>query len=123
MNLSVELIAEIRMLGLDVPSVPDFDPDHIAFPNGYIVIKPEKIPGNHRPGYTSWVTSYLGSDEKSDAPAVYVYFKDATWWYGVSEYIPGPGPGDFQRSVGGESELLEKLRHYFFTPNADFYPD
>ena len=36
MNLSVELIAEIRMLGLDVSSAPDFDPDHIAFPNGVV---------------------------------------------------------------------------------------
>lgn len=123
MNLSVKAITEIRALGLDVSSVPDFDLDHVAFPNGYVVIKPEKTPGNHRPGYTSWFTSYLGDEEKSDAPAVYVHFKEATWWYEVSEYIPGPGPGDFRRSVPGENELLEKLRLYFFEPNADFGAD
>ncbi len=120
MKLSPESIVEIRALGLYVDAEPCFVSDHVAFPNGYVVIKPEKTLGNFVPGREGWFTNYLGVDEITDAPPVYIFFKEGQWWYEVCEYMPGPGPGDFRRSAESEPEVLEKLRVYFFESNPDF---
>lgn len=119
-QLSAESIEGIRTLGLDVHSEPSFGPDHASFPNGYIVIKPTSTPGNGVPGWEGWFNNYRGVDAVTDAPGIYVWYKGGTWRYAVLNFVPGPGPGDFQRSVANEAELLARIGEYFFSPNADF---
>lgn len=120
MKLSSRFIEDIRALGLHIDSEPFFGADHRAFPNGYLVIKPSNTRGNHVPGLKASFRNWLGIEDTSDAPVVYVHFQGAEWQYEVSEYVPGPGPGDFRRSACNEHELLERLKKYFFEPNADF---
>lgn len=120
MHLSQETIKAIRSLGLDISDTPFFGADHRAFPGGYIVIKPIGISGNHVPGWEGWFTSYQGMDDQTDAPSIYVYFLNGEWQYQVSLYAPGPGPGEFRRSVPNEHELVARIHQYYFTTNEDF---
>lgn len=120
MHLSPESIEALRALGLHISAEPFFGGNHVAYPNGYLVIKPSAVTGNHIAGYESWFINYLGVEELSDAPSVTVYFKDGVWQYEVGEYVPGPGPGDFRRHVADEYDLIERLKQYFFVRNADF---
>lgn len=120
MHLSEVFVANLRSFGLDITSDPTFGPSHMAFPDGYVVLKPARVPGNSIPGYEAWYTSYQGVDESTDAPSVFIYFHEDKWFYEVAEYAPGPGPGDFRRFAQSESELQEKIRVYFFEPNDDF---
>ncbi len=118
--LTRESIEALRAVGLHIGAEPFFDGNHVAYPNGYLVIKPTSTPGNHISGWEAWFTNCRGMQEQSDAPSVTVYLKDKVWQYEVWEYTPGPGPGDFRRCVSDERDLIERLKEYFFSENADF---
>ncbi|MCW7542015.1 hypothetical protein OOT46_29900 [Aquabacterium sp. A7-Y] len=120
MKLSTGTIEAIRALGLYIADTPDFEADHCAFPDGYVVSKPKTVGGNSIPNYEVWTKGPAGDDIECDAPGVFVFGKEGIWHCAVSLYAPGPGPGEFCRAATGEAGVIAELRHYYFGPSEDF---
>jgi hypothetical protein len=120
MKLSKVTVNAIREMGLDIGDEPFFVEEHRAYPSGYIVFKPVRVPGNGGPEFQSFFTNYGGQDDETDAPSVYVFYKDGAWRCAVSLFSPGPGPGEFSRAVESEDGILNELRNYFFGESKDF---
>jgi hypothetical protein len=49
-----------------------------------------------------------------NAPVADVYPWQGQWIFEVSEYIPGPGPGDFQRLFDSLDEAIAAVLEYYF---------
>ena len=120
MKLSKASIHKLRESGLFIDDEPDFVEDHVAFPNGYIVIKPSSVKGNSLPDYEAWYDDHDGKEKPSDAPRIVIYPKSNLWHVAVSEYVPGPGPGDFDNDFQSEVEAVENILNYFFGKNEHF---
>lgn len=120
MMLSAFSIGVLRSAGLFVGDAPFFPETHLAYPNGYRIVKPAKAGGNVLPGHESWFTNGAGEDEMSDAPSVTVWFAEGTWFAEVHEWVPGPGPGDFRHMFQTEEEVVRDVIFYFFDESPEF---
>src|SRR5262245_39572268 len=81
------------------------------FANGFAVGKPTATSGNSRPG----MKGLWGPDDiPINAPAAAVYPWEGQWIFEVAEYIPGPGPGDFQRFFDSLDEAVSAVLDYYF---------
>ena len=87
-----------------------FVPDHVAYPNGLMIGKPKSVGGNHT-GHKA----YFGPDEiTTDAPCPIVFWNEDSWIVTVSDYAPGPGPGDFVHHHATVEYAIEEILEYFF---------
>ncbi|MBX9266811.1 hypothetical protein [Chromobacterium violaceum] len=120
MKLSRSVVAKIRAMGLNISDEPFFSDNHQAFPNGYIISKPADIPGNGAAIFECIYRDSRGEDVLCNSPAVYVFHKSNSWYYSVSMFAPGPGPGEFSRKVHDEAEIIREIRHYFFEDSKDY---
>jgi hypothetical protein len=120
MNLSIDLKLALREKGLNISDTPDFPTGHVAYPNGYMVLKPASIGGNSIPGYESWFDNDAGEEELCDAPTVNIFFQNEKWYSEVSEGLGGIAPGDFKREFGSEKEMIEFIIKYFFDETDEF---
>ena len=113
-------IKQLRDRGLFISGVPVFRPDHVCYPNGYVVIKPTITLGNSLPGYEMMFHNNKGDECLSDAPRVILFRNFDKWKIVVHEYIPGPGPGDFEEQFDSQDRAVEAVKRYFFEPNSFF---
>lgn len=120
MRLSTNSINTIRAKGLYISDTPFFGPNHIAYPNGYIVIKPGSAGGNRIEGYEIWFTNLAGEQELSDAPGAVIFPVEKSWGVSVSEYVPGPGPGDFEKIFSSEQKAVSAIVEYYFGLSPEF---
>lgn len=120
MRLSTNSINIIRARGLYISDTPCFAPNHIAYPNGYIVIKPVSAGGNRIEGYEGWFTNLSGEQELSDAPRTVIFSIEKSWSVSVSEYVPGPGPGDFEKIFSSEQKAISAIVEYYFGLSPEF---
>jgi hypothetical protein len=111
MRLSTETITALRAAGLHIGDEPFFVKDHVAYPSGYLVIKPTKAGGYGVPG---WSSSFGSAGETTNAPAVNVWPAGGAWRWEVREMVPGPGPGDFSRRAADEATLVAGILNYYF---------
>lgn len=97
----------LRAVGLLV-SEP-YVPNHIAFPDGVIIGKPNSVVGNCIAG----METHFGIDETIvDAPCPRLHYSEGRWVVTVHEYVPGPGPGDFVNSWPTADEAVVDIIEY-----------
>jgi hypothetical protein len=105
--LKEEAIIKIKNAGLLVASI---DPD-TKFGNGYSIAKPKYTAGNARENYEF----EFGSEEiVCDAPGVTLYPNEQGWGIEVWDWVPGPGPGDFQQFFSSIDEAVLAILDYYF---------
>ncbi|AFY54715.1 hypothetical protein Riv7116_2190 [Rivularia sp. PCC 7116] len=81
------------------------------FANGYSVAKPTLVSGNTRID----CECLLGSDRiPCDAPVANLYPKEDKWIFEISEWVPGPGIGDFQDSFESIDDAVSPILDYYF---------
>jgi hypothetical protein len=101
------VISTLNLKGLIVDPYGEVGP----FPGGYLIAKPESVPGNSRQGYES----YFGSQEVlCDAPCTRIYPKDDSWVFELWEWVPGTGPGDFQEKYSSITDTIPAILDYYF---------
>jgi len=110
MKVPEHCLDRLRAAGLLVSD--PYIPNHLAFPDGVIVGKPNDVPGNSIAGYEGhWGTT----GRVVDAPSPRLHYDPAPgkWVVTVHEYIPGPGPGDFVNEwdtpEGAVADILDYL--------------
>jgi len=107
LNESSTLLEKITGSGLVVQYAGTSGP----FAEGYLIAKPQSIEGNSRDGYKT----LFGSDKIAcDAPCVQLYPLDDQWLVEVWEYMPGPGPGDFQEKFLEFNNAVSFVLDYYF---------
>jgi hypothetical protein len=98
---------KLRAAGLLV-SEP-FVPNHLAYPDGVIVGKPNTLLGNCIAGSEG----HWGMNGPIvDAPCPRLHHENGRWLVTVHEYIPGPGPGDFVNVWATPEEAVEDILDY-----------
>jgi hypothetical protein len=109
MKVPEHCLNRLRAAGLLV-SEP-YVPNHVAWPDGVAVGKPESVRGNCIPG----TKAYWGaSGPVVDAPCPCLHFdsRSGKWVVTVHEYIPGPGPGDFVNVWDTPEEAVADILDY-----------
>lgn len=56
----------------------------------------------------------------SDCPKVSMKLEDNKFIVSVWDWVPGPGPGDFELSFDNEEEAVREARNYFFGESKYF---
>jgi hypothetical protein len=91
-----------------------------------VFIKPSGLPGNKLPAPVKFVLSNLVENTEivhySDCPIISIMdnregkpFRVQCW-----DWIPGPGPGDFELFFDTEEQALDCVLKYLFEENAFF---
>ncbi|WP_156820192.1 hypothetical protein [Synechococcus sp. PCC 7336] len=81
------------------------------YKGGYSIAKPEKVQGNNRTGYQG----YYGPEQiLTDAPCSRLLIENRKLLFSVREYVPGPGPGDFQEEFEDIELCLKSILDYYF---------
>jgi len=106
-NERSSLLKEIVEAGLLVQQAGESGP----FANGYLIAKPKSIRGNSRVNYE---TLFGQKDIICDAPCIQFYPKAEKWLVEVWEYMPGPGPGDFQEPFSSFDSAVSFILDYYF---------
>ena len=119
MEISKNLKKYLKSKSLIISAVPDFPKDHVAYPNGYIVIKPAYAGGNSAPNYESWFIEN-GKKELSNAPPINIYAENGKYYAEVSVGLGGKAPGDFKREFKAEETLGNFVSKYFFGETSEF---
>ena len=57
---------------------------------------------------------------KTDAPVLGIFIEEKGFKVQVWQWVPGPGPGDFETFVTSEEEVYEHTINYFFEDNTYF---
>ena len=57
---------------------------------------------------------------ETDAPVLGIFIEKNGYRVQVWQWVPGPGPGDFQLIVSSEEEAFEATINYFFEQNEHF---
>ena len=106
-TLPPDLALQLRHAGLVVEQV--FPPQHVAYPNGYLVGKPATLVTVAPPMRVSSLNSIplVG--------AVCLWPDDAGWSVARAEAVPGPGPGDFERKFPSASKAVRFVLEYWAT--------
>ena len=111
MRLSTESLSALRTAGLHIDDEPFYVADHVAYPSGYLILKPTKAGGHGIPGGEMTIFS---TGETTNAPAVKAWLEGGAWRWEVCEMVPGPGPGDFRRRAADEPTLVAGILNYYF---------
>ena len=113
-NLPEKSLDELRAKGLLV--LAGFEPDHIAYPNGYWVGKPTSIPGNTCPRGEELFVGDLDDDNRPiiDAPILVLYSKDERYFVELRECFTNPGLGDFVNEWPTIDEAIADIFDYYF---------
>lgn len=92
----------------------------------FILVKELGIGGNQIPNYFSMPILHLNEELEveqeliSDCPIMSVKCTDKAIELSCWEWIPGPGPGDFDLSFTDEEEAIAFIRSYYFGENSYF---
>jgi len=120
--LSPASIDRLRRKGVHGSDWPFYHPSHLLCPSGYRVILPANVPGNHYPGPDNgYFTDQSGNYREVNTPAVSVWGKGPVWQVCVSEYAPGPGPGDFSESFNSQDDAIHAVLDFFFNPENEHF--
>jgi hypothetical protein len=112
MKIPRAVVASLRSHGLLVTEI--FGPSHEAFPDGAAIAKPASAGGNR---IAECAAPREGDGVVIDAPSVVLHECDGTWVVTATEWVPGPGPGDFTtRWSTAEAAVLDILDFYFGDP-------
>jgi hypothetical protein len=116
--LPVEFIEDLRRSGLYIGEFPFFVSAHVSYPSGYLICLPENSGGNRLPGNEVY---YLDDDrtDKTFMPTLTLWGEAGRWNIRVWEWTPGPGPGDFTKTLTSLDDVLEGILSYFFDPNDE----
>ncbi|WP_299675773.1 hypothetical protein [uncultured Tenacibaculum sp.] len=91
----------------------------------FIIKKPE-ILGNSIPNYSTIPAIILDNDGKtkseisSDCPALMLWFLKNQYQLVCSNWVPGPGPGDFSLDFENEEAVVDFIESYYFGDNTYF---
>lgn len=97
-----------------------------TYPEMLLLSKKPGAAGNVLPGYKS--SPVIVADEKmnvlenvySDCPHVSVRHEDNKYIVSVWDWVPGPGPGDFETAFTNEDAAMDEVKSYFFGNNQNF---
>lgn len=83
------------------------------------------IEGNSLPNWNSipLITNDKNGNEIkliSDCPHMWLWFKKENFQLICWDWVPGPGPGDFNLDFNDENELIEFILSYYFGSNKYF---
>ena len=118
----------IREMGLYSPQLDSESPER------FFLMKPLGVEGNGIEGYVDYPFSsviYGGGkviieddSHPSDAQMLRVVFRDGSYSISVWNWVPGPGPGDFNEKFSTEEEVLihNALGVFFNSGNAHRVP-
>lgn len=112
--LENEAINQLHNAGLIAESVSTG-----PYANGYIIAKPQSTPGNTRKNYEVFLRS---KQILCDAPCANLYPSNGKWIFEVWEWVPGPGPGDFQQSFTSITECVAPILEYYFGNPSNMNP-
>lgn len=121
MMSEIDAANKLKNTGLLVEAVGEIHP----YANGYSIIKLKQTPGNSREDWESFVDIKTSSGVKevpSDAPGSHLYPKNGKWIFQVWEYIPGPGPGDFQDEFTSINDAVPAVIDYYFGDSSKMNP-
>ena len=86
-------------------------PDHIAYPDGVCVAKPQSAGGHSLPDFEGyWATGGM----RLDAPTLFLHTSGGRWFVTSHDYVPGPGPGDFIREFATPKEAVADILDFYF---------
>lgn len=92
-----------------------------------LLVKSIGADGNRIPGWKSSpvvmftdATLTVSQEIVSDCPLLQVSLADEGYRLTCWNWVPGPGPGDFEQTYATEAELLEAILNYFFETNPYF---
>jgi hypothetical protein len=91
-----------------------------------MLVKNVGATGNKLPNYISTsVRSYTDKLEiieefPTDCPVMGISFKDGEYHLSVWNWVPGPGPGDFEISFNHEEDAMNFILSYYFGDNPYF---
>ncbi|MBV6626549.1 MAG: hypothetical protein KI793_27040 [Rivularia sp. (in: Bacteria)] len=109
----IEAIDQLKNAGLFVEPVGEIGP----FANGYFIAKLKETPGNTREDCESFIDIKVGDTVKeipSDAPISHLFPKNYKWIFRIWEYMPGPGPGDFEEEFALIDDAIPVILDYYF---------
>jgi hypothetical protein len=109
MQIPEVCLEKLRAAGLVVGE--PFPAEHVAWPDGRTIGKPESVRGNSVMG---WRAGWGLGPIVLDAPAVCLCWRGGRWVVEVSEWVPGPGPGDFTREFDTPEEAVSDILDYYF---------
>ena len=119
--LNPEIIQRLRSQGLSIHDAPFFPENHVAYPSGYLVLKPAAVPGNGHRFAESWFANENGNEIRTESPAMRIWWKDNQWHIEVGEFAPGPGYSDFREHFTTEEDACERIIRYFFDPKDSMF--
>lgn len=111
----------------DSYTTPEFDRIRVfQYPGMQVLLKPREAGGNHLPNWES--SPVLVMDEQlrlqeyvtSDCPLVSIRHEEDSWMVSVWEWVPGLGPGDFEKCCTTESEAIAIAMDYFLRETTWF---
>lgn len=95
--------------------------------NRYTILKPIDVKGNHIPKWESLpiITEYnekseVSKEYVSDAPPLSLWFIKNSWRVIHHDWVPGPGPGDFNIEFKNEDDAIDFIITYYFSDNIYF---
>jgi hypothetical protein len=109
MRIPGQCIDQLRSVGLLVS--PPYVPDHIAYPDGVCVGKPQRAGGHSLPDFVGY---WADGDLRLDAPTLYLHTCGSRWFVTSHDYVPGPGPGDFIREFASPEEAVSDILDFYF---------
>lgn len=118
-RLSHQLISEIKSKGLIVDDHPFFAKDHSGWPSGYLISKPRDVTGNRLPVWEEISKDNSGYDIACDMPTMTIWKTAQGHQIEVHNFVPGPGPGDFQMSFESDDAVLASILNYYFNADDD----
>jgi len=84
------------------------------------------IIGNSLPNYTSIPLVMMNKDGEtesetiSDCPTMMLWFEKNQYQLVCWEWVPGPGPGDFELNFKDENSVIDFIESYYFGENEYF---
>lgn len=96
------------------------------YPDMLLLVKHTGAAGNKLPGWKS--SPVVVMDEKlnvletvhSDCPHLSIRLENNHFVVSVWDWVPGPGPGDFELTFAEASEAVKQALTYFLEPNPYF---
>ncbi|SRR5260370_23964306 len=102
----------LRAAGLVVEYIVPWDRDTFS------VYRPRTVKGNHRPDYQRFFREspepHSRIVDHIDAPKGYLRWNAEGWSFRIWEWIPGPGPGEFERIYPTLEAAVQAVLEYYF---------
>ncbi|MGR9156230.1 hypothetical protein ACU8L2_23490 [Rhizobium leguminosarum] len=119
--LPAEFREKLRRNGLVGGALPLFVSTHASYPSGYSISLPESNGGNTLYDHEAYTRDDEGHDQLTRMPSLKLWGEAGNWNICVSEWVPGPGPGDFTKRHMSLDEVLQSILGYFFDPNNEYF--